>query len=348
MTYSVAEYLSNNVFCILDDPKDDMQRVEARDFGIWIKDLPSLLACTSTSGQVSALSMYGLPVISPVPPFSRGSWGKTFLTEVRSGIVIPHSRSRSPSPSLTKERKRGRRKRSETGAPTPQQLSPDSPIDITLESTATASQSLLVDRGIYKSDEVPASPIVTKKASKWKLSVGKDSPSGGKLLGSPVYDVGMSGTNDLMPVPTASNVTNLIMGLNPSAPVSSGVSRRAVFVPAPDLVSPWARGRPPIRERSLSPSQSSIVSSNWRNSTSATSSSSSSVSTRYSNSSSRSVSTQATSVSASSSRSLATRRRNLDTSHQNVLDDGPTRQIPKNVKGGCYSLRMHLNYIERC
>jgi len=33
MTRPVAEYLTSKVFCILDDPKDDSQRVEARDLG---------------------------------------------------------------------------------------------------------------------------------------------------------------------------------------------------------------------------------------------------------------------------------------------------------------------------
>ncbi|TBU21243.1 hypothetical protein BD311DRAFT_811634 [Dichomitus squalens] len=43
MTLPVAEFLANNVFCLLDDHKDDSKRISARAFGNWIKDLPNLL-----------------------------------------------------------------------------------------------------------------------------------------------------------------------------------------------------------------------------------------------------------------------------------------------------------------
>ncbi|CAK5265705.1 unnamed protein product [Mycena citricolor] len=44
MTRPVAEHLANRVFNVLDDPKDDSERISAADFGIWAKDLPDLLA----------------------------------------------------------------------------------------------------------------------------------------------------------------------------------------------------------------------------------------------------------------------------------------------------------------
>jgi hypothetical protein len=44
MTLPVANFLVENVFCILDDPTDDSQRIGAREFGVWIRDLPTLMA----------------------------------------------------------------------------------------------------------------------------------------------------------------------------------------------------------------------------------------------------------------------------------------------------------------
>ena len=43
MTLPVANFLVENVFCILDDPTDDSQRIGAREFGVWIRDLPTLI-----------------------------------------------------------------------------------------------------------------------------------------------------------------------------------------------------------------------------------------------------------------------------------------------------------------
>ena len=76
MTLPVAEYLTGKVFCILDDPKDDSQRVQAKEFGIWIKDLPALLGDTPASGHkraVSTSSTQGFPIASSVPPSDRKS-----------------------------------------------------------------------------------------------------------------------------------------------------------------------------------------------------------------------------------------------------------------------------------
>ena len=44
MTLPVANFLVENVFCILDDPTDDSQRIGAREFGVWVRDLPILMA----------------------------------------------------------------------------------------------------------------------------------------------------------------------------------------------------------------------------------------------------------------------------------------------------------------
>ena len=44
MTLPVANFLVENVFCILEDPTDDSQRIGAREFGVWVRDLPTLMA----------------------------------------------------------------------------------------------------------------------------------------------------------------------------------------------------------------------------------------------------------------------------------------------------------------
>lgn len=44
MTLPVANFLVENVFCILDDPTDDSQRIGAHEFGVWVRDLPTLMA----------------------------------------------------------------------------------------------------------------------------------------------------------------------------------------------------------------------------------------------------------------------------------------------------------------
>src|SRR5229473_799062 len=44
MTLPVANFLVENVFCILEDPTDDSQRIGAREFGEWVRDLPTLMA----------------------------------------------------------------------------------------------------------------------------------------------------------------------------------------------------------------------------------------------------------------------------------------------------------------
>ncbi|GLB37279.1 putative protein tyrosine kinase [Lyophyllum shimeji] len=203
-------------------------------------------------------------------------------------------------------------------------------------------------RGVPTPPLVPttiSSPPVTKKPSKWKLSFGKNSASAlsaGRV--SPVEEVSPPSSVDLHSSPpmstTASNVTNLIMGLDAPVPHSASLS-------SDDSSSTWSRGRrvrgyyPPSNassrslalvssrspepgserwayperrgDRAVSPnsmrsgrplasSASSMISSNWRSSMSTTSSAGTSTSafTRYSNSSARSISTTATSVSSTS------------------------------------------------
>ncbi|KAF8262881.1 kinase-like domain-containing protein [Lactarius quietus] len=56
MTLPVANFLVENVFCILEDPTDDSQRIGAREFGIWIRDLPTLLGASQPSTHPHAHS----------------------------------------------------------------------------------------------------------------------------------------------------------------------------------------------------------------------------------------------------------------------------------------------------
>lgn len=64
MTYDVAEFLANRVFCILnDDPHSaPPQRVDAHEFGMWVKNLPALLG----DDCQTALSSRA-PSLAPVP-----------------------------------------------------------------------------------------------------------------------------------------------------------------------------------------------------------------------------------------------------------------------------------------
>ena len=71
MTLPVANFLAKNVLCILDDPTDDSQRIGAREFGLWIRGLPTLIGTsesitdTHAHPRVSSTTfVYGLPLAS--------------------------------------------------------------------------------------------------------------------------------------------------------------------------------------------------------------------------------------------------------------------------------------------
>ncbi|KAF8629245.1 hypothetical protein AX17_005824 [Amanita inopinata Kibby_2008] len=204
---------------------------------------------------------------------------------------------------------------------------------------------------------VPTLIPVTKKPSKWKLTFGKTNTTAiahppGRI--SPVEEVNPStsidhGSSFSTMSTTATNVTNLIMGLNPASQVPSVTrteeetstwirGRRARAAPshfssrsptaASDSWSTSERAISPNSTRSgrpLASSASSMASSNWRSSTSTTSSAGTSTSafTRYSNSSTRSISTTATSVSSASWRT------SVKTSSTN---NSTYSTLPKNIK----------------
>ena len=78
MTLPVANFLVENVFCIFDDPTDDSQRIGAREFGIWVRDLPTFMAApqpvTHTHSRVpSTASVANGHPIASAPPSRRPS-----------------------------------------------------------------------------------------------------------------------------------------------------------------------------------------------------------------------------------------------------------------------------------
>ncbi|KAI0062852.1 kinase-like protein [Artomyces pyxidatus] len=104
MTLPVANFLVDNVFCILDDPTDDSQRIGAREFSAWVKDLPTRLgpqqhARPTHSRVASAASITGHP-ISSVPPSRRPSSRASMAnaSPLRPPVALSGvSRSRAPS-----------------------------------------------------------------------------------------------------------------------------------------------------------------------------------------------------------------------------------------------------------
>ena len=142
-----------------------------------------------------------------------------------------------------KRRKRGARKNKGKDTQTEQ-------VDLTLETLAEASQSLareisrtsrissngyVIDPSDLPvpvppvppmpSDTVPPTPTVTKKPSKWKLSFGKSSGDRSPTVPAPSPPVEESVTIDGRQMSkTASNVTNLVLGLSPPPPKSSSRS----------------------------------------------------------------------------------------------------------------------------
>jgi hypothetical protein len=187
-------------------------------------------------------------------------------------------------------------------------------------------------------------PIVVKKPSKWQLSFGKDK---GHAAADEISSV-LSPASEA--IETASNVSNLIRGLNPpplphqSDAGTKGRRSKASQIQHSEQVKlsssnrsienyplgTQPRGVSPVGSRSRQPlasSASSTHSNNWRSSMSTTSSAMTSTSafTRYSNASARSVSTAATSVSSSSWRAPKQ-------SSSSLPDVSPQITIPKNIK----------------
>jgi serine/threonine protein kinase len=307
MTRPVAEFLANKVFCILEDPKDDSQRVSASEFGAWARDLPSLfcdkpglghqrgLSTSSTQGHLisstarlshrpcSRHPSIGTPAmrtpalrsssLSRPPSLGPAAFemepselSTVFDQEFEEQEEHADVEAASRTTSNNKRRKRGARKGKGSAVPPVKK-------DETLETLAVASQSLA--REISKASRSPsasrkpkssfeppplptaltipqsplpasASPTVSKKPSKWKLSFGKGSAVGRV---SPVEEASASSeyprdSTSAMSA-TATNVTNLLMGLNAPPPSPPSAPRTDS-----DNASTWSRGR---RSKAASP-----------------------------------------------------------------------------------------------
>ena len=95
MTLPVAEFLAENVFCILEDPQDDSPRVSAREFGRWARDLPTLFNGVSHRRNMSISSTVGYTLAS-VPQSRRPSLRHAPYSGDRSSWALGAS-SRVPS-----------------------------------------------------------------------------------------------------------------------------------------------------------------------------------------------------------------------------------------------------------
>ncbi|KAH8996405.1 kinase-like protein [Lactarius hatsudake] len=348
MTLPVANFLVENVFCILDDPTDDSQRIGAREFGVWIRDLPTLMGAsqpaTRTHSRVpSTASILGHPLASAPPSYRPSSRQPSaaggspcrppaLLRAISQNTPVDPVDHNGPdgthppaldlvlneededdeqqqqaedglfpsvrSLSTTKRRKRGRKGKG---------MTPPTDHTQTSERLAMASQTLVRElsrqtRSTTASTQsfLDVPPSQPAPPSKWKLSFGK---SAGEAVTGTRSDSRSTHSNSTSGTARATNVTNLIMGLNPTSPPASSPSTlRGRVGGHPEHVSQSPPRRGAGRPLASSSSSSSTASSNWRNSMSSTNTSSSTF-TRYSNQSVRSVSTFATSVSASSASS---------------------------------------------
>src|SRR5258708_4330274 len=68
MTLPVANFLVENVFCILEDPTDDSQLIGACEFGEWVQDLPTLMAAppSATHSHSCVPSMTSIATGHPI------------------------------------------------------------------------------------------------------------------------------------------------------------------------------------------------------------------------------------------------------------------------------------------
>ena len=68
MTLPVATFLVENVFCVLDDPTSGFQRIGAREFGIWVRDLPTLLAASQPGTRTHPSKAHSPKILSFMDP----------------------------------------------------------------------------------------------------------------------------------------------------------------------------------------------------------------------------------------------------------------------------------------
>jgi len=108
MTLPVANFLVENVFCILGDPTDDSQRISAREFGIWVRDLPTLMVAsqsvTHTHSRVPSTASIatGHPIAS-APPSRRPSSRQPSIAGGPPATLRSHTRNASMDPVLDRD-----------------------------------------------------------------------------------------------------------------------------------------------------------------------------------------------------------------------------------------------------
>lgn len=346
---------------------DDSPRVTAQEFGQWVKNLPGLLSPGANSKRTPRAPAVrhddDHPLGGSMPPSHRPSSRNSSYSSIVRPIAIrapavhelsllePTLEQSMDDLSVFYDPDLDADERPEFDSTGQKVVSPVRVSTIiacaitdtilqplpTMTRFSALTSSLRSDKsnGTIRVPPSPTSattPTVTKKSSIWRLGFGKSSTGPTDRLSpasaSPAAPVTSSVTADNTNMsPTASNVTNLIMGLNPvDQPSSRGTTFSKGRQPKrPAIHSNNSKGRStqdvdncmtpaywagpkaqPARGEAVS-SANSLKSGNWRSSMSSNSSLATSNSgfTRFSNNSARSVATAATSVSASSWRSGA-------------------------------------------
>ncbi|KZV85887.1 Pkinase-domain-containing protein [Exidia glandulosa HHB12029] len=329
MTRDVAEYLSESVFCILEQP-DDTRRVSAQDFGVWVKNLPQLMGARPRAPAMTV---------------------------------------DTDNPQQKRQRKRGQRKNRTTSALSSNTSLPSPEDDrletlasrnqdlvrelsrLSTRSSVNSLQSSLRSQALQPPPPVPSLPSPQRKTSRWKgvfsLKQQSAAASAPSVVDREPEVVLVEEEPPRQMSATVSNVSSLIMGLSapPGSQDQDRGRRRDREEVDPGLLSPrspdWSEARgsdPDSSRRNVSPLSTrsrggastlgpSFQSANWRNSMSSSASSihTGSAYTRFSNASVRSVSTAATSLSGSSWRTGPSAQVQLDKA-------GKPLRRPSNVK----------------
>ena len=105
MTHPVAELLATRVFCILDNPNGDSQRITAHEFGLWAKNLPDLLGNHGVHRTLSSNSQgYRLSATMPFSHRPSSRQPSLSTTAGRTPALPTRSLSRAPSLGAADER----------------------------------------------------------------------------------------------------------------------------------------------------------------------------------------------------------------------------------------------------
>src|SRR5216683_1600866 len=102
MTFPVANFLVENVFCVLDDPTDDSQRIGAREFGVWVRELPSLMGAsqpvTHTHSRVPSTASIAIDhALASAPASTRPISRSTSVGSPRRPPVVLRALTRNTS-----------------------------------------------------------------------------------------------------------------------------------------------------------------------------------------------------------------------------------------------------------